>query len=472
MVRIITEVSKYLIIFFMVLYTVKCFTVLKPVKEKKKRRALNVQIFYVFVIHFLCYLTMYLHYKTKEIIIFYLLQMVISIVYMVSYHAIYKKSSRLITNNMSFLLLIGYVMLTRIDFDLAKKQFIFASIMLIVTAFIPLIIVKCPQIKNWNLFYAIFGICFLLTVFIPGLGMNIYGSRNWIGIGNFSMQPMEIVKIIFVFFIASSFEKAKGFAGMMKITAVSGIFMLILVLEKDLGGAVIFFMVFVMMVYLATGKHSILIGGISAGVVAATVGYVLFKDTDMFAHVTTRINAWLNPFEYIDGSGYQVSQSLFAIGSGGLGGVGLCQGLPTSIPVVESDFIFAAICEELGVIFGLCLLLMYISCFIYFINISMKIRNTFYKNVAFGFTICFIFQVFINVGGVTKFIPSTGVTLPLVSYGVSSIVSTLVIFAIIQGICVLENTDTNKNNAERSYNQNYVKENNSRSKFRDEFAGE
>ncbi|MBP3326401.1 MAG: FtsW/RodA/SpoVE family cell cycle protein [Coprococcus sp.] len=472
MVRIITEVSKYLIIFFMVLYTIKCFTVLKPVKEKKKRRALNVQIFYVFMIHFLCYLTMYLHYKTVDIIIFYILQMIISILYMVSYHAIYKKSSRLITNNMSFLLLIGYVMLTRLDFDMAKKQFLFASIMLGITAFIPLFIVKCPKIKNWNVFYAIFGICLLITVFIPGIGVEIYGSYNWIQIGSFSMQPMEIVKIIFVFFLASSFEKSKGFADMIKISIVSGIFMLILVLEKDLGGAVIFFMVFVMMVYLATGKHSILIGGVVAGSLLVAVGYILFKDK--FSHVTTRINAWIDPFAYIDGDGYQVSQSLFAIGSGGFDGTGLCQGLPTSIPVVSSDFIFAAICEELGVIFGLCLLLMYISCFIYFINISMKIRNTFYKNVAFGFTICFIFQVFLNVGGVTKFIPSTGVTLPLVSYGVSSVVSTLVIFAIIQGICVLENSDINKNNnIERSYNKNNVKEKNiGKSKYRDEFSGE
>ena len=104
MITIVTEIAKYLIIFFMVLYTVKCFTVLKPVPADKKRRALNVQIFYVFMIHFLCYLTLYLHYEKKSILIFYLLQMIVSITYMVSYHAIYKGSSRLITNNMSFLL--------------------------------------------------------------------------------------------------------------------------------------------------------------------------------------------------------------------------------------------------------------------------------------------------------------------------------------------------------------------------------
>ena len=161
--------------------------------------------------------------------------MIVSITYMVSYHAIYKGSSRLITNNMSFLLLIGYVMLTRLDFDLAKKQFIFATIMLVVTAFVPLFVVKFPQIKKWNIFYAVFGIGFLCTVFIPHVGVDKYGSNNWISIGGISMQPMEIVKIIFVFFLASSFEKAKNFKDMMKTICVAGLFMLVLVAETDLG---------------------------------------------------------------------------------------------------------------------------------------------------------------------------------------------------------------------------------------------
>ena len=178
---------------------------------------------------------------------------------------------------------------------------------------------------------------------------------------------------------------------------------------------------------------------------------MIFKNK--FSHVTTRINAWLDPFSYINDAGYQICQSLFAIGSGGMEGRGLGKGLPTAIPVASSDFIFSAICEEFGVIFALCLILMYISCFIYFINISMKIRNTFYKNVAFGFTICFIFQTFLNIGGVTKFIPSTGVTLPLVSYGVSSVVSTLFLFGIIQGICVLENNGVGGNEEQTIYKQ-------------------
>ncbi len=437
MTTIITQLAKYLIIFFMVLYTVKCFTVLKPVPDDKKRKALNVQIFYVFMIHFLCFLTLYLKEPSMKIFGFYFLQTVVSIFYMVTYHSIYKKSSRLITNNMSFLLLIGYVMLTRLDYDKALKQFVFATTMLFVTAFIPLVITKVKSLKNWDMFYAIFGIIFLATVFVPGLGLTQNGSSNWISIGSFSLQPMEFVKIVFVFYVAAAFEKAEEYKDLWKIIIIAGLFMLVLVCEKDLGGAVIFLMIFIMMLYLATARHLIIIGGLLGGSAAAYFGYQLLGSK--FSHVSTRINAWLDPFSYISGDGYQVCQSLFAIGSGGFDGRGLGNGLPSSIPVVTSDFIFAAICEELGVIFALCLILMYISCFIYFINISMKIRDTFYKNVAFGLTICFIFQIFLNVGGVIKFIPSTGVTLPLISYGVSSVVSTLVLFGIIQGICVLEN---------------------------------
>ena len=120
-------------------------------------------------------------------------------------------------------------------------------------------------------------------------------------------------------------------------------------------------------------------------------------------------------------------------------GMGLGQGLPESVPVVESDFIFSAISEELGVVFALCLILVYISSFIMFINIALKMKNQFYKLCAFGLGVVVMFQVFICIGGATKFIPSTGVTLPLISYGGSSLIATVIIFAVIQGMYVLDN---------------------------------
>ena len=138
MINIICEVSKYLVLLFMVLYTVKCFSVLSSKNEEQKRKKLNKQIGYVFVIHFLCYL------------ILYVAQIFVAILYMVLYHSIYKDSSRLLTNNASFLLLIGYIMLTRLNFNLAVKQFIFATVGLIITAFIPYIMLKWKKMKDWR----------------------------------------------------------------------------------------------------------------------------------------------------------------------------------------------------------------------------------------------------------------------------------------------------------------------------------
>ena len=117
--------------------------------------------------------------------------------------------------------------------------------------------------------------------------------------------------------------------------------------------------------------------------------------------------------------------------------MGLCQGMPDTIPVAESDFIFAALCEEMGIFYALCLILICLSCYIMFLNVAMKFRNVFYKLVALGLGTCYIAQTFLNIGGVIKFIPSTGVTLPLISYGGSSLISTMIMFAIVQGLYLL-----------------------------------
>ena len=161
----------------------------------------------------------------------------------------------------------------------------------------------------------------------------------------------------------------------------------------------------------------------------------------LFAHVRNRVFAWQNPWQIIDGAGYQITQSLFAIGTGGWIGSGLTQGRPLDIPVVESDFIFSAIAEELGLVFAILLIIICLFVFILYMNIAMAARKPFYKLVGIGMGTCFIFQIFLNIGGVTKFIPSTGVTLPLVSYGGSSIVSSLLIMGIMQGLFIMGNRD-------------------------------
>lgn len=448
MTNVIINASKYIILVMMVLYAISCYTAFRHVDVKEKMKKLNQQIVYVFVIHFLAYLTFALRNieQMKTIVIFYGLQIFVATMYMYLYHYIYPYSSRVITNNMCFLLLIGYIMLTRLNFSLAKKQFVIATAAMILVAVIPKIMDKYKNLRNYGIVYGVVGILALSSVFV--IGVEQYGSVNWIRLLGISLQPSEFVKILFVFFIASMLSKSRDFKNVMITTAFACVHMGVLVLEKDLGGALIFFVIFISMIYVGTGKISYLIGFITGGLAMAGLAFLLFKDR-LFDHVMVRVNVWKNPWADIRGTGYQITQSLFAIGSGGYFGTGLTKGSPDVIPVCESDFIFSAIAEELGVIFAIFLILVCFSCFISFVTIAMHVRNRFYKTMAFGFAICYMFQTFLSIGGVTKFIPSTGVTIPLVSYGGSSVLSSLLMFSIMQGISTIENKEAEKIEEER-----------------------
>ena len=160
------------------------------------------------------------------------------------------------------------------------------------------------------------------------------------------------------------------------------------------------------MLFVATGNWFYLLAGSLGGCGASVLAYGLF------VHVRTRVAAWRNPWADIDNRGYQITQSLFAIGTGGWFGMGLFQGMPYKIPVVEKDFVFAAISEELGGIFAVCVLLICLGCFLQFMMVAVRMQALFYKLIAFGLGMEYIIQVFLTVGGVIKFIPSTGVTLP------------------------------------------------------------
>ena len=448
MTNVIINASKYIILFMMILYAISCYTTFRNVGEEEKTQKLNQQIVYVFVMHFLAYLTFALRNveQMKTIVIFYGLQIFVATMYMYLYHYIYPYSSRVITNNMSFLLLIGYIMLTRLNFALAKKQFIIATASMILVSIIPMIMDRYKNLRKYGTAYGIIGIIALSSVFV--IGVEQYGSVNWIRLFGITIQPSEFVKILFVFFIASMLSKGRDFKQVMITTAFACVHMGVLVLEKDLGGALIFFVIFIAMIYVGTGKISYLIAFIMGGATMAGLAFLLFKDR-LFDHVMVRVNVWKNPWADIRGTGYQITQSLFAIGSGGYFGSGLTKGSPDVIPVSESDFIFSAIAEEFGVIFAIFLILVCFSCFISFVTIAMRVRNRFYKTMAFGFAICYMFQTFLSIGGVTKFIPPTGVTIPLVSYGGSSVLSSLVMFSIMQGISTIENKEAKKIEEER-----------------------
>ncbi|NMB43598.1 MAG: FtsW/RodA/SpoVE family cell cycle protein, partial [Clostridiales bacterium] len=237
-------------------------------------------------------------------------------------------------------------------------------------------------------------------------------------------------------------SQSSDFKHLVKVAILAACHVLILVLQRDLGGALIFYVAFLIMLYVATKKAYYFFTGLVAGSLASYLAY------NLFSHVRVRVIAWQDPFSVIDNEGYQVSQSLFAISTGGWFGMGLTQGLPESIPIVDSDFIFSAISEEMGGIYAICLILINITTLIMSYNISAKIQGKFYKLVALGLSSMLGFQGFLSIGGVTKFIPSTGVTLPFISYGGSSLLSCAIMFAIIQGLFILNQDRTQEDRKE------------------------
>lgn len=429
MVNIIVELSKYIIIILMAWYTFSCFSVFAQVYEEDKKWILIRQNVLMFLIQFTAYLVMYLQKEEKKLMLFYLAQVVLLVAVLVLYRILYPKVSRLIVNNMCMLLSIGFIMITRLAYEKAVKQFIFAVLGIAVGLAVPILIRKLKIIQEWIYIYA--GVGILALGIVAVLGRFSDGAKLGFTIAGFGVQPSEFVKILFVFYVAASLNKSTEFKNVVITTAVAAVHVLILVLSTDLGAALIMFVVYLVMLYVATRNPFYAIAGVGGGSAAAVLGY------HMFYHIKVRVAAWQDPFASYSEGGYQVAQSLFAIGTGSWFGMGLYQGLPDSIPVAAEDFIFSAISEELGLIFALCLILVCVSCYVMFLNIAMAIRNQFYKLIALGLGTCYIFQVFLTIGGVTKFIPSTGVTLPLVSYGGSSMLSTMIMFGIIQGLYIL-----------------------------------
>ncbi|MDO5589572.1 MAG: FtsW/RodA/SpoVE family cell cycle protein [Lachnospiraceae bacterium] len=444
MVNLIVQLSKYIIILLIIIYTFLCFSIFGYQDPDKKRYLLRQQNLLMFLMQAIAFVVMYLQTEDVKMLIFYLMQVVLFSATILLYTLLYPKVSRLVVNNICMLLCIGMIMLTRLNYSYAFKQFVIASAGIAVSLVVPVIIRKFKFLAEWRKFYAVIGIVSLAAVVVWG-GVS-GGARLGFTTKVVNIQPSELVKVVFVFFVASSFKLSLEFKDIVITTALAAFHVLILVASKDLGAALIIFVVYLTMLYVATRQPLYIFAGLAAGSGASVIAYHLFN------HVRVRVTVWKDPLAVYASGGQQVAQSLFAIGTGSWFGLGLFQGVPNTIPVVVSDFIFAAITEEMGLIFGLCTILICVSCYIMFLNIAMQLHNGFYKLVALGLGTCYIFQVFLAIGGVTKFIPSTGVTLPLVSYGGSSLLSTLIMFGIIQGLYILredEEEDIERKKKER-----------------------
>jgi cell division protein FtsW (lipid II flippase) len=429
MIHLIVQASKYILLILFLLYTFLCFHVFRQKYHTSDQRTLYAfQKALIYLIHFTGYLVLYLLSDNIEILAFYLAQVFVFSMIFLFFRLAYRKASELLLNNMIMLLVISMIMLTRLDYDKAIRQFMFVIAGATVVLIIPYILKKISMFRRLTWVYAAVGILSLAIVAVAG--STSYGAKLSISIAGISVQPSEFVKILFVFFIASMLYEKNDIRQVAITSVFSAAFVLMLVASKDLGGALLYFVTYLAMIYVATRRFSYFVGGLGLMGLAAIAGYKLFS------HVQTRVLAWKDPLSVIDDQGYQVSQSLFGIGTGSWFGLGLGQGKPNKIPVVEKDFIFSAISEEMGGIFSLCLILVCVSCFFMMMNIAMQMRDSFYRLVALGLGTLYAMQVLLTVGGAIKFIPSTGVTLPLVSYGGSSLLSTMIIFGVVEGLYI------------------------------------
>ena len=431
MLHILVSASRFSMLIFMAVYTLYSFTALKSnIKPQRQEKLYKKQTLMIYMLLINGNLVLYLLKMDQKVLILAACEMVLLILISVIYKKIYTNASKALVNNMSMLLTVSFMILTRLDMDKAVKQFVFAAVAVVITCFIPLIVAKLEFLSKLGIFYGIIGIAGLAVVLVAA--QTTYGAKLSISLGPVVLQPSEFIKIIFIFFVACMLKEVEDFTYLVKVTVVAALHVLILVASKDLGGALIYLVTYLVMVYVATRNPGYMFLGLFAGALASIVAYFLFS------HIQARVIAWKDPLSVIDDQGYQICQSLFAIGYGGWFGTGLGQGMPEKIPVVTTDFVFSAISEELGVLFAICIIFICINCFLMFFNISMEIKEYFYKLIALGIGTTYGIQTFLALGGVVKFIPSTGVTLPLVSYGGSSLLCTIIIFAIIQGLYVRE----------------------------------
>lgn len=418
--------ANYILTVLLLAYNVQAFcTVIgkEGKKHKRVRIAMRAEVASVLV---LCFFVLYLESERQEFLWFGLMQLVTYGILAFVYQKLYPRLSELLFYHMLMLLCIGSVILSRLDFFGAVRQFVIVAIALVAALFIPAFIRAMHRLERYGYGYLAIGIMILLLVFL--FAGERLGARIWIKVFGVPMQPFEFVKISFIFGVSAVLLRAGGVKEFLSATVLSGIHILILVASKDLGAAVIFSVVFLVLFFCVTGQKRWIFGGWMLLGGACVAAYKLFS------HVQVRVLAWRDPFSVVEREGYQLAQSLFAMGNGGFFGTGLFRGAPEQIPVVTTDYIFSAVCEELGILFGIGILGIYTNCMILMIRMARRFGEDYYRLVFTGFFALFTTQVVLNVGGVTRMIPSTGVPLPFVSAGGSSAAGMILMFMLMQGM--------------------------------------
>ena len=332
--------SRYLIPLFLYLFLSCSIYALFVGDVRKQSGAAALQMVFLFLMQFTAWLTIVIRTQQSKYLLFYAFLQILTLALPVLAWFIYPGISRIVMNHMCMLFSAGLIVLTRLDLTKAIKQLIIAGASFVVFLIVPWILRKCRFLEKLGWIYAGIGIAALGIVLI--LGQVTHGSKLSWSIGGITFQPSEFVKLTFVFFLAAVLSEKTGIRQVVAAGIGATAHVLILVLSKDLGSALILFMVYVFLMTISAHQPLYLAGGLVAGAGASLLAY------RMFSHVQVRVQAWRDPWSVIDKQGYQIAQALFAMSRGGLFGLGIGKGTPQDIPYVETDFIFSAVIEELG----------------------------------------------------------------------------------------------------------------------------
>lgn len=429
-----TEISNYINIGILIAYTLLGAVCLFSGNGPVRRVLSFIQCLLIFALQAVSFIHMTVYSRNQDYLFLYLFSQILLLAILGFSHLIYEKENLVLLNNMCMLLGIGFIIISRLNFGKAIRQEIIVAIAAVISMAIPELISRLRIWKKLTWAYAVCGVAALSIVLLLS---EVYGGSkiSFTIADTITFQPSEFVKILYLFCLAGLLWEDHGFLQVCISALVAGIHVIVLVISTDLGSALIFFIAYVFVVFVATRNYLYLILGMVGGSGAAYLGYCLFD------HVRIRVLAWQDPWSYIDGKGFQITQSLFAIGSGNWFGMGLLRGNPKAIPLVDRDFIFSSICEEMGVLSGICIVAICLISFIMMTEIAARVRDRFYQLIVYGIAIVYLFQIFLTIGGGIKFIPLTGVTLPFISYGGSSAMTSMFMFFIVQGIYLMLQED-------------------------------
>jgi cell division protein FtsW (lipid II flippase) len=294
-------------------------------------------------------------------------------------------------------------------------------------------IMKKPQIiRALSVPFAVLSLAILVALLF--LGKESGGAKNWISVGGFLFQPSEFVKVALIVVLASAMTDSLTVKKLLPSILFTLAVTALLVVQRDLGAAMLTAGVFLILFYAATGNVAATLFGIAAGGAGAFASYLVFD------HVKARVSVWLDPWATYSTSGYQIAQGLMAIASGGLWGEGLGLGSPSLIPAYRTDYVFAVICEEFGILFGVGVIAIYALIVVRGVMIALSSEHRFSSLCAFGSASLIAVQTFIIIGGVIKLIPLTGITMPFVSYGGSSMIAFMAMAGMLQGVAARNGT--------------------------------